>query len=152
MSTEYDPTGTSQPPQAISPQPIPPQPYGQQPYGQPAEPQPYGQQYAQPYGAQVPLQQGYGYPPPPQQPGNGMGVGGFVTGLLGLIFCWFPWLGIVLSIIGVALGGVGLSQGKKRGAPTGLAIAGLVCGIIGLAVSLVFIIAVASVFAGLGSY
>ena len=78
-------------------------------------------------------------------PGNGLGVAGFVTGLLGLIFCWVPALGVLLAVLGVILGGVGIATGKKKGAPTGLAIAGLVLGIIALIPAIVIMSAVASV-------
>ena len=94
-------------------------------------------------------QQGYAPQPvfvqAPAQPGNGLGVAGFVTGLLGLIFCWVPALGITLALLGVILGGVGIATGKKKGAPTGLAIAGLVLGIIALIPAIVIISAVSSV-------
>jgi hypothetical protein len=128
----------------------PPQglPYGQQPqYGQ--QPPPYGQQppgygqpppYGQPYG-----QQPYGQPAYGQQfaqpPGNGMGVAGFVTGLLGLLLFWIPVLGIVLALLGVCLGGAGISSGKRRGASTGLAIAGLVLGLVALIPTILFMMA-----------
>lgn len=76
-------------------------------------------------------------------PGNGVGVAGFVTGLLGLIFFWIPLVGLALSILGTVMGGVGLSQGRKvPGTPTGLAIAGLVLGIVGLVFSGLVTIAV----------
>jgi hypothetical protein len=54
-------------------------------------------------------------------------------------------LGITLALLGVILGGVGISTGKKKGAPTGLAIAGLVLGIIALIPAFIVIGAVASV-------
>lgn len=65
-------------------------------------------------------------------PSNGLGTAGFVLGLLGLVFFWFPFLGIFLAILGVILSGVGISSGKKTGAGTGLAIAGLVLGLVAL--------------------
>ena len=81
----------------------------------------------------------------PAQPGNGLGVAGFVTGLLGLIFCWVPALGIILALLGVIMGGVGIATGKKKGASIGLAIAGLVLGIIALIPAIVILSAAASV-------
>jgi hypothetical protein len=112
----------------------------------------YGTAPAQPeaYGAVPPVPQQPVYAQPAtvyvqQAPGNGLGVAGFVTGLLGLIFCWVPALGITLALLGVILGGVGISTGKKKGAPTGLAIAGLVLGIIALIPAFVIIGAVASI-------
>lgn len=75
-------------------------------------------------------------------PGNGLGVAGFV---LGLIFCWVPGLGITLAVLGVILGGIGIATGTKKGAPMGLAIAGLVLGIIALIPAIMIIAAVASI-------
>jgi len=106
----------------------------------------------EPYAA--PAQQGYapqGYAPQtvivqaPARPGNGLGVAGFVTGLLGLIFCWVPAFGIVLALLGVIMGGVGIATGKKKGAPIGLAVSGLVLGIIALIPAIIIISAAASI-------
>ncbi len=66
------------------------------------------------------------------QPSNGLGVAGFVTGLLGLLMCWVPGVGIVLGSLGVVLGGVGMSAGRKNGTGTGLALTGLILGIVSL--------------------
>ena len=110
----------------------------------------------------APVQPEYqgGMPPvPPQQvvyaqqpvfvqtaaPTNGLGVAGFVTGLLGLVLCWVPWLGILLAGVGIVLSGVAIPQGKKKGASNGLAIAGLVCGIIALIPAIIVMVAIFSV-------
>ncbi|MBX3461009.1 MAG: hypothetical protein KF696_13765 [Planctomycetes bacterium] len=89
--------------------------YGGQPQGQ------YGQQggyQQQPYGQPGYPQQGYGAPP--QQQGTpGLAIAGFI---LALIPCTW-WLGLIFSAIGLA-------QANKRGAGKGLAIAGLVIGIL----------------------
>ena len=65
---------------------------------------------------------------------NGLGVAGFVIALIGLIFSWIPivnafsiwlcFLGILLSLIALFL------KNKKKG----LAIAGLILGIAGVAI------------------
>jgi hypothetical protein len=109
----------------------------------PPAPQGYAPQAPQGYAAPAP--QPYGYPAAPQAPGNGLGVAGFVTGLVGLVLCWVPWFGMILGLVGVVLGGIGISQGKKKGAPTGLAIAGLVCGVLAVLVWLVLLAVVFSV-------
>jgi hypothetical protein len=118
-----------------------------QPQQYPAPPQ---QAYQQaPYAAMPP--QGYGYPGTvivQQSPSNGIGTAGFVTGLLGLIFCWVFVFGLVLGLLGVILGGVGISSGHKKGAGTGLAIAGLVLGLISLVPSIIIFAAVASLNGG----
>ena len=125
-------TGSNQPePYAAqdqyAPQGYTPQGYAQQPGYAP-------QGYVQPVFVQAAA-----------QPGNGLGVAGFVTGLLGLLFCWVPGLGIILALLGVIMGGIGIPQGKKKGAPTGLAIAGLVLGVIALIPAIIIIVAAASV-------
>ena len=74
-----------------------------------------------------------------RQGSNGIGVAGFVTGLLGLLLSWFPLAGIILGALGVILGGVGISQGRKAGVKTGLATAGVVLGALGVIVAIVLI-------------
>lgn len=64
-------------------------------------------------------------------------VGGFVCGLLGFILDCFPVLGLVLSIVGVALCSSGrkiVSKNPMAYTGTGLLTAGLVLGIIGIVV------------------
>ena len=103
---------------------------------------------AQPYPAYSPhqTQAGYaGYPVHPgyrpyAQPGtNGMGVAGFVTGLLGLILFFFPVVGQILAVLGIVFGSIGISTGKRNGQSTGLAIAGLVLGIVSIALLLLVV-------------
>ena len=117
----------------------------------------------------APVQPEYqgGVPPVPQQqvvyaqqpvfvqtaaPTNGLGVAGFVTGLLGLVLCWVPWLGVLLAGVGVVLSGVAIPQGKKKGASNGLAIAGLVCGIIALIPAVIIMVALFSVASEISQY
>lgn len=92
--------------------------HGQQPYGQ----QPYGQQQ---YGAG-----------PPQQ-GNTLAIAGLVLGILGVLLAFIPLLGVVAGVLlglGAAIcGGLGLSKSKEPGrGGKGMAIAGLVLGIIAI--------------------
>ena len=67
-----------------------------------------------------------------------MGVASLVLGIVGLVFSFIPCLGswgIFLTVPGVILGAVGLASAAKKNAPKGLAIAGLVCSIIGSAIA-----------------
>ena len=112
-------------------------------------PPPAPQAYPAPQGYAAPAPMPYGYPAAPQAPSNGLGVAGFVTGLIGLVLCWVPWFGMLLGLVGIVLSAIGISQGKKKGASTGLAIAGLVCGILAVLVWIVllaFVVSVASQF------
>jgi hypothetical protein len=77
-------------------------------------------------------------------PTNGLGIAGFVTGLVGLVLFWVPFFGLLLAGCGVVLSAVGMSQGSKTGAGTGLSIAGLVLGILALIPGLFVLLAVAA--------
>jgi hypothetical protein len=105
---------------------------------------PYGAQPAWTPPPSVPPYGGYPAPTPypahGPAPTNGMGVAGFVTALVGLVLFWVPILGLVLAGTGIVLSSVGMSQGRKTGASTGLSIAGLVCGIVGVIPALFFVL------------
>ncbi|MDT0528448.1 DUF4190 domain-containing protein [Micromonospora sp. DSM 115977] len=126
-------------------------PYGQpptsgQPYGHPAPGQPYGQQpYQDPYGQQ-------GYPQPPMYPNAGFaakGPGqqqntlGLVSMILGiasipLVCCY---LGIPLGIGALVTGWMGKQKAAQGLADNnGQALAGLICGAIGVVLGLLQIV------------
>jgi hypothetical protein len=71
-------------------------------------------------------------------PQNGLGTGGFVLGLLGLLFSFIPLIGIIawpLVLLGVILSGIGLSRARSgRATNMGLTIAGVACSVLGLLV------------------
>ncbi len=72
-----------------------------------------------------------------------MGIASLVLGIVGLVFCWIPcllWWSLALMIPGLILGIVGVKKAKLIGKGKGLAIAGLVCNIIGLAISIIWIV------------
>ena len=58
--------------------------------------------------------------------GNGLGVAGFILGILAAIFCWCPILNWILAILAVVFGLIGCFGAKKL---KGLAIAGVILGI-----------------------
>ena len=75
---------------------------------------------------------------------QGLGVAGMVCGIVGLVFCWVPFFGFILSLLGCVMGGVQLAKIKKSPESyggKGQAIVGLVCGIIGLAIGISLTIA-----------
>ena len=64
-----------------------------------------------------------------------MAVGGFVCSLVGMILaiigiCFF--IGLPLAVVGLVLSIVGRNHARDRGAPMGLATAGIVMGVIGI--------------------
>lgn len=59
---------------------------------------------------------------------NGPGIASLVLGIIGVVTFWFPFVGLPVSIVGLALAAVGM----KRIEGKGLAVAGLVLSIIGV--------------------
>ncbi|HEV8556834.1 MAG TPA: DUF4190 domain-containing protein [Actinophytocola sp.] len=86
-------------------------------------------------------------PPPPTAPPprNGLGTAGFVLGLIGLIFSPIPIIGVVawpLVILGLIFSLIGLRRaGNRLATNRGLAIAGLVCSAVGLAICILWAVA-----------
>lgn len=84
-------------------------------------------------------------PPPPQYqvpaPPQGFSITAMVVGIVGAVFSWVPFLGLILGIIAATFGGIALYQAKqgKQGGK-GMAIAGLVLGIFAIAVFITFLI------------
>jgi len=115
------------------------QQYGQPAYGQPAYGQP-PQGYDQP--------QGYGQGSPTAQPRNGLGIAALVVGILALLLAvfFFP-LGLLLGVVAIILGIVGMRR-VSRGQATnrGMAISGVVLGVLALLVAAALALFVASIF------
>lgn len=114
------------------PQPPPPPQYGAYPGSYPPPP-------PQPYA---------GYTPPPPAPKNGLGIAALVIAIIGL-FTVFG--GLILGIVAVILGFIGWGRARRGEATNGgVAIAGIVLGVLGLIVSIVAVIVVVSFFQDVG--
>ena len=117
MSSPWNPQSPQQPANSIDPYGTPAPQYGTQPYGA----QPYQSYGARPY---------YGGS---QASTNGLAIASLVTSILGI------------SLIGVILGHVAISQINKTGEQgKGMAIAGLVLGYLGMLVGIIIFLAVLS--------
>jgi hypothetical protein len=83
----------------------------------------------------------------PAQPSNGLAVASMVLGIVGLVFAFIPFIGVIawpLVILGIIFGGIGISKANEvPGAPKGMAIAGLTCSIVGLLICIIWVAAVA---------
>jgi amino acid transporter len=81
-----------------------------------------------------------GYLPPPTAPRNGLGIAALVLAIVGLVLCWTVAGGVILGLVAVILGIVGRGR-VKRGEATngGVAIAGIVLGVLAIVLALVFI-------------
>ena len=110
----------------------------------------------EPHADVQPVPQGYGSPgyvqPAPGQPyypqtqatgGNGFGVTGLVLGIIGLVFSWIPGLNLVLGVLATIFGALGWRKGRVgRATNGGLALAGMIMGIITIVIAIGLAIAV----------
>lgn len=75
---------------------------------------------------------------PPSTAGKGLGIAGFVVGVVAMILSFVPCFGMYAlfpGIIGIVLSAVSIKQASKANAAKGLAIAGLVCSLLGTAIA-----------------
>ncbi|MFI6493596.1 DUF4190 domain-containing protein [Streptomyces sp. NPDC050564] len=133
------------------PQPAPGEPVPPPPIAPDGPGLPYGYGYPQyapapPHPAHQGVP-GYGWPPVlPLGPSNGMGTAGLVLGIVAaVVFCLWP-LAIVLGILGVIFGVIGRRKARRGEATNpGQALAGIICGAVGIALGagmLVYLIVV----------
>ncbi len=135
-------------------------PYGQQPapgqqpdYGQaspPGQPLDFGQQagygQAPAYGPPGYAQPGYGQPPTVRVQKSGLAIAALVLGIVALLLFWTVFGGIVLGLGAVILGFVARSKVKSgTGGGGGLAVGGIVTGLIALVFSIGFLVLVGNV-------
>lgn len=78
-------------------------------------------------------------PVPPKQGTDVLGIVSLVTGILSLLGCCCTWLGIVFGIAAVVCAVLSRNQSANRKF-SGMAVAGLVCGIIGLSLGVIGIL------------
>lgn len=130
--------------QSYSPQQSPAQPYQSFTNGNtPPQYQPYTpQQYPQSYPPGNP----YGYPMPSRTVKN---TAGLVCGIISILLCFIPFLGLIIAIVGLCLSLKARSDGNKPGNTSDdLVIPGIICsavgGIISLLISALLVIIIAA--------
>lgn len=107
---------------------------------QPPPPPEYG---AAPYGAPVYGAPQYGGPVVGQQR-NGFGIASMVLGILSVVLFFIPGLPVVLGVLAIVFAVLGRKRVTRGEANNGgMAIAGLVTGIIGLLIGIVVVIVIA---------
>jgi hypothetical protein len=71
---------------------------------------------------------------------DGMAIAGFVCGCVGILMFWMY---AILPILAITFSGISIGKSKRNGfQPSGLAIAGLILGLIEMAVIVAIVIAV----------
>ncbi len=113
-----------------------------QPMAQPAQPQAGYQQY-QPYGYYV-----------PPKTSNGLCIAGMILGILSLITSWCYGGGFLFGLAGLIMGAIGVKQVKQqpdKQTGSGMGVAGIVTGSLGVLISLIIIIIAIAAIASVGS-
>ena len=83
---------------------------------------------------------GYAGGPPPAT--NGWAIGALIVGILGLLACWVPFVGVPAPVAAVVLGIVGLRRAKAVNTGRAMALAGLIIGAVALLVAVVVTVVV----------
>ena len=125
-----NPPGTPYTPYGTDPGGYPPGPYPPAPPGQ--YPPPYG-----PPSGYYPPGPHYGYQPQPAV-GQGKSIAALVLGIGSIVFSAFSLLDAVLIIPGLIFALIAMKETKTTGIGRGLAVAGLICTIIGAALATLF--------------
>lgn len=84
-----------------------------------------------------------------QAKGNGLGIAGFVCGLVGLILSFVPfafWLGLILGVLGTVFGAIGWRRAAAdpEVPSKGLSIAGTILGVLAVVVFVLWVALIAS--------
>jgi Domain of unknown function (DUF4190) len=125
------PSPPSAPPPA-APQP-PPATYGAPAPAYPAAPPPAGYGQAPAYGQP----QGFGYPSAPKN--DGMAVAALVCGIVAIPF--FCGIGLILGVLGLVFGIIAMRKIDRSGGMLtgrGMALAGAICGGVGVAINVIY--------------
>jgi len=69
-----------------------------------------------------------------------MAVAGMVLGILALVLCWFPFVNWILALLGIIFGALGIGRANRVGKGKGMAITGLVCGVLGAVLGIVLVV------------
>jgi hypothetical protein len=83
-----------------------------------------------------------------ERPGNGLATAGFVCGLLGALLSLIPIIGVVawvLGPLGVIFGAIGWAHAIERQRGKGLAISGVILGVIAIVMCVLWIVALSSI-------
>ena len=66
--------------------------------------------------------------------GKTLGIAGMILGIITVIVSFIPCLGmyaLIPGVVGLIVSIISINQANKAGAPKGMAVAGLICSIIG---------------------
>lgn len=118
----------------------------QPPQAPPPPPPPGGPDPTDPWTGSL-QQPGFQQQPPSS---NGLAIAALVCGIFALLLSWIPLINVLALVLGLVAIGCGVAGIRRAGAPgvgqKGLAIGGLVTGILAVLLSLLILVSVATIF------
>ena len=79
---------------------------------------------------------------------NGIAIAAGVCGIVAIVLCWIPfvdYLSVVLGVLAIILGIIGVRRADAFGSGRAMAITGIVCGSVGLAIAFLFLLLIYAV-------
>jgi hypothetical protein len=74
--------------------------------------------------------------------GNALAVTALVLGIVGLVFCWVPFLGVLLGVLALIFGIIGARRGRVRASRRGQAMAGWIMGSITIVLGIILTVVI----------
>ncbi len=94
----------------------------------------------------------YGYGPPSAliygHETNGIAIAAGVCGIIAVVLCWIPfvdYVSIILGVLAIIFGIIGIRRADAYGSGRGMAVTGIVCGSVGLAIAFLFLLLIYAV-------
>lgn len=85
----------------------------------------------------------------PEVPSKTMGIVAMILGICSILFgCCIFFLAIPMAIAAIILGGIAMKRAKDAGRSNGFALAGLICGIVGLALAVIYVLVLIAMSGG----
>ena len=92
------------------------------------------------------------FPQAPQSPqGKGMAIASMVCGIVAIPLSWV-YVGTLVAIVGLVLGILSSKKLKEQGAPAGMALAGIICSCVGLAIAILVTACIACIACNAANY
>jgi hypothetical protein len=79
---------------------------------------------------------------------NRIAIAAGVCGIIAVVLCWIPFIdycSIALGTLAIIFGSIGLRRADAYGSGRGMAITGIVCGIVGMAIAFLFLLLIFAV-------
>lgn len=85
------------------------------------------------------------------RPMSAFAIASLVLGVLAVVFAWIPFGAFIIGVVAAVLAIVGIRRGNRGASGRGIAVAGLVLGVVAVALNVLVILSTVTVIEGHGS-